>query len=112
MVGRRAPSYATGSNAQGWVGVSSASFIFPQIKETRVGANPPLDGRIIWKAFAWVTMLMVGWHPPYACWWNPVKHGLVKRAVDWPYSSIQRDIRLGRCDPEWTGIESKGDFGE
>lgn len=46
------------------------------------------------------------------CWWNPVKHGLVERAVDWPYSSIHRDIRLGRCDPEWTGIESKGDFGE
>ena len=29
------------------------------------------------------------------CWGNPVKHGLVERAVDWPYSSIHRDIRLG-----------------
>ena len=46
------------------------------------------------------------------CWWNPVKHGFVERAVDWPYSSIHRDIRLGQCDPEWTGIESKGEFGE
>ncbi|NJM81485.1 MAG: transposase [Tabrizicola sp.] len=46
------------------------------------------------------------------CWWNPVKHGLVERAVDWPYSSIHRDIRLGQCDPEWTGADIKGDFGE
>ena len=46
------------------------------------------------------------------CWWNPVKHGFVERAVDWPYSSIHRDIRLGRCDPEWTGLESRGNFGE
>ncbi|NJM81486.1 MAG: transposase [Tabrizicola sp.] len=46
------------------------------------------------------------------CWWNPVKHGLVDRAVDWPYSSIHRDIRLGQCDPEWTGADIKGDFGE
>lgn len=29
-------------------------------------------------------------------WRNPVKHGLVWRSVDWPYSSIHRDIREGR----------------
>lgn len=28
-------------------------------------------------------------------WTNPVKHGLVRRAVDWPYSSLHRDIRAG-----------------
>lgn len=38
------------------------------------------------------------------CWGNPVKHGLVHRAVDWPYSSIHRDIRLGRVDPQWSGV--------
>lgn len=27
------------------------------------------------------------------CWQNPVKHGLVARAEDWPYSSIHRDLR-------------------
>jgi len=26
------------------------------------------------------------------CWYNPVKHGLVERPDDWPYSSIHRDI--------------------
>jgi putative transposase len=46
------------------------------------------------------------------CWWNPVRHGLVSRAVDWPYSSIHRDIRLGQADPEWTGPAIEGRFGE
>jgi putative transposase len=46
------------------------------------------------------------------CWGNPVKHGLVDRAVDWPLSSIHRDIRLGRVEPEWAGAVPDGDFGE
>ncbi|MCZ0963272.1 REP-associated tyrosine transposase [Paracoccus benzoatiresistens] len=25
------------------------------------------------------------------CWFNPVKHGYVERAEDWPYSSFHRD---------------------
>lgn len=46
------------------------------------------------------------------CWGNPVKHGLVERAVDWPYSSIHRDIRLGLVEPEWAGDVPEGEFGE
>lgn len=46
------------------------------------------------------------------CWSNPVKHGLVERAVDWPFSSIHRDIRLGRVDSEFAGAAVDGDFGE
>jgi len=30
------------------------------------------------------------------CWENPVKHGFVTRAVDWPYSSLHREMRLAR----------------
>lgn len=37
------------------------------------------------------------------CWGNPVKHGFVENAADWPYSSIHRDIRLGLVEPEWAG---------
>ena len=37
------------------------------------------------------------------CWTNPVKHGLVERAVDWPHSSIHRDIRRGLVGPEYVG---------
>ncbi len=29
------------------------------------------------------------------CWFNPVKHGLVERPEDWPYSSYHRDMRGG-----------------
>lgn len=28
------------------------------------------------------------------CWLNPVKHGLVERPEDWPYSSVHRDARF------------------
>ena len=46
------------------------------------------------------------------CWWNPVKHGLVERPVDWPYSSIHRDVRLGRVERAWSGAGIDGAFGE
>ena len=32
------------------------------------------------------------------CWMNPVKHGLVERPEDWPFSSVRRGIRAGRHD--------------
>ena len=46
------------------------------------------------------------------CWLNPVKHGLVARPADWPHSSIHRDIRLGRVEPEWSAPSPDGRFGE
>lgn len=46
------------------------------------------------------------------CWGNPVKHGYVKRAVDWPHSSIHREIRLGKVAPEWRGDVLEGQYGE
>jgi putative transposase len=47
-----------------------------------------------------------------ACGIDPVKHGLVARAVDWPYSSIHRDIRRGLLELEWSGVTPDGDYGE
>ncbi|MBE0412599.1 transposase [Yoonia sp.] len=35
------------------------------------------------------------------CWGNPVKHGLVARAADWPFSSIHRDIKAGLVNADW-----------
>jgi len=32
---------------------------------------------------------------------NPVKHGYVKRAVEWPYSSIHRYIANGIIPRHW-----------
>lgn len=37
---------------------------------------------------------------------NPVKHGLVERALDWPHSSLHRYIREGRVDPGWIADEA------
>jgi putative transposase len=33
--------------------------------------------------------------------YNPVKHGLVKRVADWPYSSIHRYIQRGILNADW-----------
>ncbi len=45
--------------------------------------------------------------------YNPVKHGWVKRAADWPHSSIHRYIRRGWLDFDWgSSADFSGDFGE
>ena len=45
---------------------------------------------------------------------NPVKHGLVSRARDWPYSSFHVYVRQGLLPEDWAGDESQvgGDYGE
>jgi len=45
---------------------------------------------------------------------NPVKHGLVGRVRDWPYSSFHRMARLGVYPEDWAGdlAALAGDFGE
>jgi putative transposase len=44
--------------------------------------------------------------------WNPVKHGLVDRVVDWPHSSFHRYVREGLCPSNWAGIAEDAGFGE
>jgi putative transposase len=46
--------------------------------------------------------------------YNPVKHGYVQRATDWPYSSIHRYIAAGVLPQNWGVGESEedGQFGE
>jgi len=34
---------------------------------------------------------------------NPVKHGYVNRAVDWPHSSFHRYVRSGILGEDWGG---------
>lgn len=34
---------------------------------------------------------------------NPVKHGLVKRVADWPYSTFHRLVERGIYPPDWAG---------
>ncbi len=45
--------------------------------------------------------------------WNPVKHGLVTRASDWPHSTFHRYVAQDILSPDWgIGAELDGDFGE
>ncbi|WP_435016096.1 REP-associated tyrosine transposase [Tundrisphaera sp. TA3] len=37
---------------------------------------------------------------------NPVKHGLVGRVIDWPWSSFHRYIRLGEYPSTWGGDDA------
>jgi len=34
---------------------------------------------------------------------NPVKHGLVDRPGDWPWSSFHRYVKMGWYEPDWCG---------
>ena len=34
---------------------------------------------------------------------NPLKHGLVNRVVDWPYSTFHRDVAAGIYPADWCG---------
>lgn len=42
---------------------------------------------------------------------NPVKHGLLERVEDWPYSSFHRFVRQGLCSLDWAGPDVKSDNG-
>jgi putative transposase len=46
--------------------------------------------------------------------YNPVKHGLVTRVVDWPHSSFHRYVEQGILPADWAGDakHDMGDFGE
>ncbi|MET0583637.1 MAG: transposase, partial [Candidatus Binatia bacterium] len=46
--------------------------------------------------------------------YNPVKHGLVTRVCDWPYSSFHRFVRIGWLNTDWAGDPNipDGDAGE
>ena len=40
--------------------------------------------------------------------WNPIKHGLVQRLADWPYSSFHRYVESGIYPPDWAGAPDAG----
>ena len=45
---------------------------------------------------------------------NPIKHGHVKRVVDWPFSSFHRMVRLGVYSVDWASevAADEASFGE
>lgn len=69
----------------------------------------------LWQRRTWEHMIRDAedWrrHVEY-CWFNPVKHGLVGAARDWPLSSFHRDVRSGLVSEDWGGGPDDGAFGE
>ena len=43
--------------------------------------------------------------------YNPVKHGLVTRVCDWPYSSFHQFVRRGLLPKDWAGTAISNDKG-
>ena len=43
---------------------------------------------------------------------NPVKHGLARWPVDWPWTSLHRYIRQGLAPPNWAVGIDEGRFGD
>ncbi|EMI5803691.1 REP-associated tyrosine transposase [Klebsiella aerogenes] len=43
---------------------------------------------------------------------NPLKHRLVGRVSDWPYSTFHRDVRQGLYPEDWAGHIAEMDAGE
>ena len=94
--------------------------VLPMVRSGRfAGVNPGLredKGEVaIWQRRFWEHHIRdeadLNAHIRY-CWLNPVKHGFVEWAVDWPYSSIHRDVGLGQVDPAFAGEVVEGEFGE
>jgi putative transposase len=43
---------------------------------------------------------------------NPVKHGHVTRAIDWPHSTLHRYVKDGLVGVDWACVLEAGGFGE
>ncbi len=44
---------------------------------------------------------------------NPVKHGLVNKPIDWPYSTFKKYLKQGLYNEHWgINLEFSGQFGE
>lgn len=69
----------------------------------------------LWQRRYWEHMIRDGrdWrrHVEY-CWSDPVRHGLVQAARDWPHSSFHREARRGFVSEDWAGLDVHGVFGE
>ncbi len=100
-----------------WMLIKSGFSRSVGIKEPRNPSRIAKRERGIWQRRYWEHMIRderdYAMHMDYIHY-NPVKHGRVERASDWPYSSIHRYIQNGMLDQDW-GVEislDEGEFGE
>ncbi|TWO70001.1 transposase [Caenimonas sedimenti] len=72
--------------------------------------------RTLWQRRYWEHLVRddadFGRHVDYIHF-NPVKHGMVTRALEWPHSSFHRFVRNGRLPADWgIAVSAPGEFGE
>jgi len=98
-------------------GLIKAGFSRRIPKDERIRASRARKGeRGIWQRRFWEHLIRddrdLAQHVDYIHH-NPVKHGYVDRAVDWPYSTFHRDLWRGHVTEAW-GVreDAVGDFGE
>lgn len=70
----------------------------------------------VWQRRFWEHVIRderdLGRHLDYVHY-NPVKHGLVERAIDWPWTSFHRFVHEGRYPPDWgCGVVDFDDLGD
>ena len=86
-------------------------------QERRSAVRIARNERGIWQRRFWEHLIRdeadYARHVEY-CYINPLKHGLVTRVRDWPYSSFHRDVCAGLFPLDWGGdvATSDDDFGE
>ena len=72
--------------------------------ETRNASRQKRGEAAVWQRRFWEHMLRdnvdLNRHLDYIHY-NPVKHGLVKKAGDWPWSSFHRYVKMGFYTPDW-----------
>ncbi|MBM4207351.1 MAG: transposase [Gammaproteobacteria bacterium] len=77
--------------------------------ERRSGVRVARGERGIWQRRFWEHMILddvdYAAHIDY-CHINPVKHGLVKKAADWPYSTFHRYVKAGIYSNGWAAPSS------
>mgnify|MGYP006289914027 FL=1 len=102
--------------ARRW-GLIKAGFSRRIPKAERIRSSRARKGeRGIWQRRFWEHLIRddrdLARHVDYIHY-NPVKHGFVDRAFDWPYSTFHRDLRRGNVTEDW-GVrdDDGGDFGE
>jgi putative transposase len=99
-------------NADRWARIKSGFSRRMPVDERRSGVRIARRERGIWQRRFWEHVIVdeadLQAHVDYVHI-NPVKHGHVERAIDWPYSSLHRYVATGElsadwaCDPEIAG---------
>ena len=84
--------------------------------ERRCASRIAKGERGVWQRRYWEHLIRndddFGRHVDYVHF-NPVKHGYVSHAIDWPHSSVHRCVADGRLPADWGGgADGRAGFGE